>query len=491
MNEEELAHNTTNPDVKTSKHATRYFFVGVGITVFNYIFYSILSNLIIKNNDLLWLSSLISTIFSAIVAYIAHSKITWKERNVTKASVIRFFIWNALLAIVISPLFTQLFSLLTPLYELAFNITSALHLPFSYEFVLTTGAFVLTSIVTMILNFLFYDKFVFPKNKVISFPEYQPKPQKSKVSVVIPVYNAEKYLERCLDSVINQSHQNLEIICINDGSTDSSKKILDSYKKKDDRIIIINQKNQGLSGARNAGIKKATARYITFVDSDDAIDQYMIQHLLDALTSTKSDISVCSFLELYPNGKIAHFNQTHPEKTLTTKQALSAMLKEEGFMVSSTMKLFPRSFFSDIKFPVGKLHEDVYTTYKLFMKAKQIAFIPQEYYQYIHHENSIVNQKFDDRKLVLITFTDQMCNDIDKAYPDLLNITNERRMRARFSILRQIPLNHRETKTIIKYLKEHQNFITKNPEASARDKLALRLALLSPKLFQVAYRLFK
>ena len=153
----------TTTDVKTSRHASRYLIVGVGISIFNYALYSILANVIINNNDLIWLSSLISTAVTIIVAYIAHSKITWKERNVTKHSIIRFLIWNIILAIAIGPWLTQLFSLFTPLYEFAYHIFEALHIPFSYEFTLTTGAFVLTAIVTMILNFLFYDKFVFGK----------------------------------------------------------------------------------------------------------------------------------------------------------------------------------------------------------------------------------------------------------------------------------------------------------------------------------------
>ena len=152
-------------DVKTSKHAIRYLIVGVLVTGFNYALFAILSNLIIKYNDLIWLSNFIATAVTTIVAYFAHSRITWKERTVTKHSIIRFFIWNAMLTVAIAPGFTQLFSLFTPLYEFAYNITSAIHLPFSYEFILTTGAFVLNSIVIMILNFLFYDKFVFDKRK--------------------------------------------------------------------------------------------------------------------------------------------------------------------------------------------------------------------------------------------------------------------------------------------------------------------------------------
>ena len=149
----------------TSKHATRYFFIGITLAVFNYGLYAILANLIIKNNDLIWLSTLIATAFTTILAYILHSKITWKERNPGKSGIYKFLLWNILLSIAINPGLTQLFSLLTPLYEFAYNIFQALHIPFSYEFTLTTGAFILTAIVTMILNFLFYDRFVFGKSK--------------------------------------------------------------------------------------------------------------------------------------------------------------------------------------------------------------------------------------------------------------------------------------------------------------------------------------
>lgn len=159
--------SSTKPkDIKTSKRASRYFIVGICVTLFNYALFAIISNLIIQNNDLLWLSNFIATAITTTVAYLAHSKITWKEREVTKHSIIRFFIWNAMLTVAIAPGLTQLFSLLTPLYKFAYNITNAIHLPFSYEFVLTTGSFCFSALVIMILNFLFYDRFVFGKKSI-------------------------------------------------------------------------------------------------------------------------------------------------------------------------------------------------------------------------------------------------------------------------------------------------------------------------------------
>lgn len=161
-----LENTEKNPqDVKTSKHASRYLIIGITLAIFNYALYTVLTNLIIKNNDLLWLSSFISTGLTTILAYILHSKITWKERPISKTTIYKFFIWNIILTVAIGPIFTQLFSLITPLYQLAFNIFQSLHIPFSYELTLTTGAFLLTAVVTTILNFFFYDKFVFGKSE--------------------------------------------------------------------------------------------------------------------------------------------------------------------------------------------------------------------------------------------------------------------------------------------------------------------------------------
>ncbi|MBO7657044.1 GtrA family protein [Candidatus Saccharibacteria bacterium] len=152
-------------DTKTSKRAVKYFIVGVSLTIFNYVLYSIIANLIINNNDLLWLSSFIATFITTILAYILHTRITWKERTITKTAIYKFFIWNALLTFAINPGLTQLFSFITPLYDLVYNICQNLHIGFTYEFIQSTGAFVLMGIVNMIMNFLLYDKFVFGKEK--------------------------------------------------------------------------------------------------------------------------------------------------------------------------------------------------------------------------------------------------------------------------------------------------------------------------------------
>ena len=117
---------------------------------------------------------------------------------------------------------------------------------------------------------------------------------KPKISVIVPVYNVEKYIKKCLDTIISQTFSDIEIICVNDGSTDSSRKILEEYKNKDSRIIIIDKKNGGLSSARNAGMKVAMGEYISFIDSDDWIEETMLEKLYNNMTTLNTDITICA-----------------------------------------------------------------------------------------------------------------------------------------------------------------------------------------------------
>ncbi|MDO5474836.1 MAG: GtrA family protein [Candidatus Saccharibacteria bacterium] len=161
--EAENIEKTPVKNTKTTIRTARFAIVGFILTIINYALYTVLANIILDNNNLLWLSILISTTITTFLAYLLHSKITWKERLPSKNSIYNFFIWNLIIALIISPLLTQLFSYLTSLYEFTHSISLSLHLPFSLEFIQSTGAFCLTTIIIMTLNFIFYDKFVFKK----------------------------------------------------------------------------------------------------------------------------------------------------------------------------------------------------------------------------------------------------------------------------------------------------------------------------------------
>jgi len=159
-------HNNT-----TTKRIGKFAVIGIILALFNFLIYTFLARVVMNTNELLWLDSLIACLLATILAYFLHSRITWKERQPTKSSIIKFFLWNGITAIIISPFFTWFFQLITPLYQLAFNISSNLSLPFDYNFVESTGVFILTTCVTMILNYLFYDKLVFGNNKTKKTPK--------------------------------------------------------------------------------------------------------------------------------------------------------------------------------------------------------------------------------------------------------------------------------------------------------------------------------
>lgn len=146
------------------KRPVKYLVVGLILSVFNFGTYTVIARLIFKNNDLLWLATLISTSLTAILAFFLHSGITWKERAPKKNGVAMFFVWNAIMALTVGPFLAWCFRLFTPVYELAHNISSFFRFPFSYEFVESTGVFVFASIIAMLLNYIFYDKLVFGDN---------------------------------------------------------------------------------------------------------------------------------------------------------------------------------------------------------------------------------------------------------------------------------------------------------------------------------------
>ena len=156
---------TNEKTKKTSARAGIFAVVGIVLTIINFVIYTILARTIFNSEELLWIDLMISTLITTFIAYFSHSRITWKEHRPTRLGVINFFAWNFLIAIVVSPLLTELFRLLTPVYEFAFNISSSIDLPFDYEFIESTGIFGFAAVITMILNFLFYDKLVFGDKK--------------------------------------------------------------------------------------------------------------------------------------------------------------------------------------------------------------------------------------------------------------------------------------------------------------------------------------
>lgn len=231
------------------------------------------------------------------------------------------------------------------------------------------------------------------------------------VSVIVPVYNVEKYLSQCLDSIIHQTYKNLEIILVNDGSTDGSGKICDDYAAKDGRIKVIHQENGGLSDARNKGLDLMTGQFVTFVDSDDYLENNCIHTLYTYACTCKTDISIGKFIEFEENTSQFlfhnHLNNGNKIEFLTGDQCLERHHKYFlGIFVTAWAKLYRTSLFNDnnpckkIRYPLGVLHEDQYTTHKLFFKSNKIVFVNDYLYVYRVRKNSIANTQLSDKRIM-------------------------------------------------------------------------------------------
>ena len=220
--------------------------------------------------------------------------------------------------------------------------------------------------------------------------------EKELISVIVPIYNVEKYLERCIESITNQTYKNLEIILVDDGSNDFSGKICDKYSKKDRRIKVIHKKNEGLSEARNSGLEIARGEYIGFVDSDDYIETNMYEYLLSLLKINNADISVCGFQKVWDDIKSRKEENTIIENNnivLKSKDAIEYIVDDHILKSYAWNKLYKRSLFIDIKYPKGLKMEDVATTYKLIYKSKIVVIGKESKYYYTQRKGSILNSK--------------------------------------------------------------------------------------------------
>ncbi|MCQ2101783.1 MAG: glycosyltransferase family 2 protein [Fibrobacter sp.] len=223
------------------------------------------------------------------------------------------------------------------------------------------------------------------------------------VSVIIPVYKVEPYLRECLDSVVNQTYYNLEIILVDDGSPDDCPKICDEYAENDSRIKVIHKENGGLSDARNCGIDIASGKYLTFVDSDDVIHSLYVESLYNALCECCADVSVCQYVSFVKNESIPFGENCVDVKTLVGRDAVIDLYNRQcrfsykmkfGVPIQAWGKLYRKELFEQICFPFGKIHEDQFIVPLILYRAKNVAVISKNLYFYRKVEHSIMKNHF-------------------------------------------------------------------------------------------------
>lgn len=240
------------------------------------------------------------------------------------------------------------------------------------------------------------------------------------ISIIVPVFNVEAYLEDCIESILDQKFSDFELILVNDGSTDESGSICDNYAKNDKRVKVVHKSNGGVSSARNTGINVAQGNYIGFVDSDDRIKENMYKRLYQLCLDTESDIAICK-LGREIEGKIINKSEGSVIKELDNIQAMKQLFIGNLYRFSLCNKLFKKKCFDEIQFPEGRIHEDLSTTYRLFANADKTVYTNEIGYIYVKRENSILTTTFNENRLDAFEGWDEILAFMNNKYPSISN----------------------------------------------------------------------
>lgn len=297
------------------------------------------------------------------------------------------------------------------------------------------------------------------------------------ISVIIPVYNVEAYLARCIDSVLAQTYANLEILLVDDGATDTSGAICDEYAARDSRIRVIHKANGGLSDARNAGLEACRGEYVVFIDSDDYISPLHIQNLWEALSAHDADIAVSDFL-VSESSDAAFRSEKTQTLCYTTQEALREMFYAKAFSCSACGKLYRKAVFGQVRFPKGMLFEDLYTIPRVTQNASRVVFSDDVTYCYFQRSGSIVHSGISTRHFagfdMLDAFLEQFQND-----PRILRAIRTHYLTRALEYMKQLTrdqddLIHR----LWEYTKAHRRCALTDARAPMRTRLFAALSYL-------------
>lgn len=240
------------------------------------------------------------------------------------------------------------------------------------------------------------------------------------ISVIVPIYNVEPYLNRCLESIVNQNYQNLEIILVDDGSPDNCPQICDEWAKKDSRIVVLHVKNGGAGYARNKGIDKATGEWCVLVDGDDYLHENMILHLYNNLEDNM-DLSECCIVKTTTD--VASFSEKNEDATFVVcdaEQALLFLIKNEMFCQTPPNKIYRTRIIKKIPFPEGNLIDDEFWTYKVIGECKSLNHSSLKLYAYRQQEKSVMHKKYSIKRLQAVDAKYERLQYVSDRFPSLI-----------------------------------------------------------------------
>lgn len=310
----------------------------------------------------------------------------------------------------------------------------------------------------------------------------------AKVSIIIPIYNIEKYMKKCLESVLGQTFQDIEVILVDDGSSDRSGKICDIYAQKDTRVKVLHKKNGGQSDARNVGIKHATGENVLFIDGDDYIDPDMVQVLYENLVTHQVDVSACGIYDAYQD-KVVEQCEEREEFFCEQEEAFGYILVGKKIPGTLCNKLIRRELIEDLAFPVGKLYEDAFYTLDLMQKVKTMYVTTKPMYYYVHRANSSTTETYSKASLDFIEAYEATKKVVEEKFPSIIRQAEFKLFWAYFSVLDRmllvdeywkLPDYHR----VKSYLKRHAIRIMQDEYFQKARKLGAFALLINVRLYR-------
>ena len=300
------------------------------------------------------------------------------------------------------------------------------------------------------------------------------------VSIIIPVYNVQDYLARCVDSVLTQTYTDLEIILVDDGSIDISGDICDEYALHDARVRVIHKENGGLSDARNAGLDVARGNYVAFIDADDYVHPSFVELLLKTINETGAQIAVSTWQELKDGDKPRKVRTKRPRCTiLTQEEAISSVFYQKKLNQSACSRIFETQLFNNLRFPEGMLYEDLAIIYPLLCKVEKVALINTPMYYYMHRQGSIITTMSLRRTHVLDHIERIEEQGTDEA-PQYLPAVRSRHLSACFNMLRLMPVDDPKWQATKErcwdYIKNMRFLCIKDSKVRLKNKIACLLS---------------
>lgn len=313
------------------------------------------------------------------------------------------------------------------------------------------------------------------------------------VSVIVPIYKVEKYLDECVKSIFEQTYKNLEIILVDDGSPDRCGKMCDFYAKEDERVIVIHKENGGLSDARNVGTNISNGKYIIYVDSDDFIEKNYIKYSLKLILENEADILIMPYMKFKNNPK---FNVERDDKVsvLDKHECLRRMLiQDEKVPVSAHSKIYRREICERNCFPKGKYYEDLATTYKMVLESDKIVLTDIPRYGYRIREDSIVREKFSLKKMDMVEITDILYRDIIKIYPDLKSAVSSRCLSGNFTVFLQTEkkLNIKEQECLWSRIIKYRRAVLFGKDIRKKAKYAALMSYMGKSITRYVFSFFR